>query len=241
MKDKFAIVTGASTGIGRVIALAFAKEGANVALVGKNEEKLLETSNLIEKIGGKSKVFICDLANISSLNTLVASIKRETNRIDILVNVAGIWHGKDEVYAGKDFESFPESVILDTYSVGLTAPTLLSHALIPLMSDGSTVINLSGTFESGGKGWLPYYVSKRAIEDLSIGLSQELADKGIRVNCVSPSDTATEEYKRFFPEDAKDAQTPEEVAKLFVELVNKGETGKVFVIKKGKVEEGFHK
>lgn len=241
LDNKYAVVTGASTGIGRAIALAFAKEGAYVALVGKNEEKLLETSNLIEEIGGKSKVFVCDLANNSSLASLISSIKNEASKIDILVNVAGIWHGKGEVYAGKDFESFDERIILDTYSVGLTTPTLLAHAFIPLMSSGSTVINLSGTFENGGKGWLPYYVSKRAIEDLTIGLSQELAEKGIRVNCVSPSDTATEEYKRFFREDAKDAQTPEVVAKLFVELVNKDETGKVFVIKKGKVEEGFHK
>ncbi len=241
MKDKFAVVTGASTGIGRAIALALAKEGAYVSLVGKNEEKLLETNNLIKEIGGKSKVFICDLANDSSLEALIASIKNETKRVDVLANVAGIWHGKDEVYAGKDFESFDEKVVLDTYSVGLIAPTLLAHAFIPLMPSGSTIINLSGTFENGGKGWLPYYVSKRAIEDLTICLSQELADKGVRVNCVSPSDTATEEYERFFPDDAKDAQTPEEVAKLFVELVNNDETGKVFVIKKGRVEEGFHK
>jgi NAD(P)-dependent dehydrogenase (short-subunit alcohol dehydrogenase family) len=241
MKDKFAVVTGASTGIGRAIALAFAKEGANVALVGKNEEKLLETSNLIEKAGGKSKIFECDLANVISLNILIASIKEKTKMIDILVNVAGIWHGKDEVYAGKNFDSFTESVVTDTYAVGLIAPTLLSHAFIPLMPKGSSIINLSGTFENGGKGWLPYYVSKRAIEDLTIGLSQELADKGIRVNCVSPSDTATEEYKKFFPEDAKDAQLPEKVANLFVELANNDETGKVFVIKKGKVEEGFHR
>ena len=241
MKDKFAVITGASTGIGRAVSMAFAKEGAYVALVGKNEEKLLETRNLIEKVGGKSKVFVCDLANTGSLNTLIATIKEETNSIDFLVNVAGIWHGKDEVYAGKDFDSFTESVVTDTYAVGLIAPTLLSHAFIPLMPKGSSIINLSGTFENGGKGWLPYYVSKRAIEDLTIGLSQELADKGIRVNCVSPSDTATEEYKRFFPEDAKDAQTPEEVANLFVGLVNKDETGKVYVIKKGVVEDGFHK
>lgn len=85
----------------------------------------------------------------------------------------------------------------------LTAPTLLSHALIPLIPTGSSIINLSGTFENGGKGWLPYYVSKRAIEDLTIGLADELKDKGINVNYVSPSDTATDEYKRFFPEDAE--------------------------------------
>jgi short-subunit dehydrogenase len=75
MKDKFAVVTGASTGIGRAIALVFAKDGADVALVGKNEVKLLETNNLIKELGGKSKVFISDLANNGSLGALISSIK----------------------------------------------------------------------------------------------------------------------------------------------------------------------
>lgn len=241
MKDKFAVVTGASTGIGRAAAIELAKSGYYVVLAGRAQDKLLVTKSLITKDGGQSEVILGDFSNLDSLRGLITTIKERTSKVDVLVNIAGIWHGKDEVYAGKDFESFDEKVILDTYTVGLTTPTLLAHAFISLMPSGSSIINLSGTFENGGKGWLPYYVSKRAIEDLTIGLSEELKDKGINVNCVSPSDTATEEYKRFFPEDAKDAQTPEDVAKLFVELVKKDVTGKVFVIKQGIIEEGFHK
>lgn len=241
MGNKFAVVTGASTGIGRAVAIEFAQDGYFVFLIGRVNEKLLVTNKLIEEMGEKSQIILTDLSNQDSLRAAIKIVKGQAKQIDVLANVAGIWHGKDEVYAGKNFKSYDEKVILDTYSVGLTAPTLLAHAFTPLMPSGSSVINLSGTFESGAKGWLPYYVSKRAIEDLTIGLSEELKDKGIMVNCVSPSDTATEEYKRFFPEDAKDAQTPEEVAKLFVELVKKDATGKVFVIKHGKVEEGFHK
>lgn len=241
MKDKFAVVTGASTGIGRAVAIELVKAGFYVALVGRANDKLLVTKSLIVKEGGQAEVILGDFSNLDSLRGLITTIKEKTSKIDVLVNIAGIWHGKDEVYAGKDFEGFQEKVILDTYSVGLIAPTLLAHAFIPLMPKGSSIINLSGTFENGGKGWLPYYVSKRAIEDLTVGLSQELKDKGIKVNCISPSNTATEEYKRFFPEDAMDAQTPEQVAKLFFELIQKNVTGKVFVIKKGKVEEDFHK
>lgn len=241
MKDKFAVVTGASTGIGRAVAIALAKDGYCVVLAGRANDKLLVTKSLITKDGGQSEVILGDFSNLDSLRGLITTIKERTSKVDVLVNIAGIWHGDSEVYADKDFETFDEKVILDTYSVGLTTPTLLAHAFIPLMTSGSSIINLSGTFENGGKGWLPYYVSKRAIEDLTIGLSEELKDKGIKVNCVSPSDTATEEYKRFFPEDAKDAQTPEDVAKLFVEILNKDETGRVYVIKKGQVMEGFHK
>ena len=92
--------------------------------------------------------------------------------IKVLVNVAGIWHGKDEVYADRNFETFPAKVILDTITVGITAPILLSNAFVPLMTKGSGIVNISGTLESGAKGWLAYYISKRVIEDLTVGLAE---------------------------------------------------------------------
>ncbi|HBG81572.1 TPA: hypothetical protein DDW69_01900 [candidate division CPR2 bacterium] len=235
LKDKYAIVTGASTGIGRAIAVQFAKEGAFVALVARREDRLSETKRMIEENGGKAKVFITDLSNIESVNKMIGEIKSDTIRIDILANIAGIWHGEDEVYADTDFEKFSQNVILDTYDVGITAPTLLAHAFIPLMPKRGKILNLSGTFESGAKGWLPYYVSKKAIEDLTVGLSQELTDKDIQVNCISPSDTATEEYKKYFPQYIKDAIEPEEIAKEAVRFCSSESddiTGTIKVIKK---------
>ena len=110
------------------------------------------------------------------------------------------------------------------------------------MGKGSAIVNISGTFENGAKGWVPYFASKRALEDLTVGLAQELEEKGIRVSCVSPSDTATESYIKYFPEDAKDANSPEDVAKLVADVCEKDETGKFWVIKKGSlVEAGYHK
>lgn len=244
LKNKFAVVTGASTGIGREIAITFAKEGAFVGLVARSKDRLKKTKNLLEKVGGRGEFFVADLSVIKSINKLISKIKTKTSRVDILVNVAGIWHGKDEVYANKKFENFSQKIILDTYSVGLTAPTLLSHALIPLMPKGSKILNISGTFENGAKGWIPYYVSKRAIEDLTIGLAEELKDKDIQVNCISPSDTATEAYKKFFPQYLKEAISPQEIAQYAVYLCSseaKKVTGSVFVIKKGKrVFKSFH-
>jgi NAD(P)-dependent dehydrogenase (short-subunit alcohol dehydrogenase family) len=244
MKNKFAVVTGSSTGIGRAIALEFAKKGAFVALVGRTQDKLLKTKSLITEAGGKAAVFLGDFTKLDSLEALIASIKQSTDKVDILVNVAGIWHGKDEVYADKDFESFSKQVILDTYAVGLTAPTLLAHAFISLMPKGGKILNISGTFESGAKGWLPYYVSKKAIEDLTVGLAEELKNKDIQVNAISPSDTATEAYKKYFPQYIKGAIEPSEIGKYAVYLCSaeaNGITGKVFVMKKGKKPyEGYH-
>lgn len=241
--QKFAVVTGASTGIGRAISIELAKRGIFIALCGRNKDRLHETRDVITKNNGSSEVFIGDFTKLDSLNALIALIKQKTDHVDILVNVAGIWHGENEVYAGKDFESFPPQVILDTYSVGLTTPTLLSHAMIPLMQKGAKILNISGTFENGAKGWLPYFVSKRAIEDLTIGLSEELKERRIEVNAISPSDTATEAYNKYFPQYMKDAIEPTEIAKHVAYLCSDTTniTGKIFVIKKGKEPyDGYH-
>jgi len=244
MKNKFAVVTGSSTGIGRAIALALAKEGVFIALAGRTQDKLLKTKTLITQNGGQAEVFIGDFTKLDSLEALIASIKQRTDKVDILVNVAGIWHGEDEVYAEKNFESFSREVILDTYAVGLTAPTLLAHAFIPLMPRGGKIINISGTFENGAKGWLPYFVSKKAIEDLTIGLAEELKDKDIQVNAISPSDTATEAYQKCFPQYMDEAIEPDKIGEYAVYLCSekaKEITGKVFVMKKGKEPyEGYH-
>ncbi len=243
-KNKFALVTGASTGIGRAIAIELAKSGVYVGLVARTEDRLKITKKLIEQGGGQVEIFIADLSRVESINNLIFQVKNKTKKISILINVAGIWHGDDEVFADKDFDTFSQKVILDTYHVGMIAPTLLAHALIPLMLRGSRIINISGTFESGAKGWLPYFVSKKAIEDLTIGLAEELKDKGITANAISPSDTATEAYKKYFPQYMAEAIEPEEIAKFAVYLCSPQASdisGKVFVLKKGKQPfEGYH-
>ncbi|KKQ42185.1 MAG: hypothetical protein US60_C0022G0011 [Microgenomates group bacterium GW2011_GWC1_37_8] len=244
IKNKFAIITGASTGIGRAISIALAKEGIQIALVARTKNRLKDTRKLIEETGGIGDIFVADLSNITAINNLISEIKSKFKKVDILVNAAGIWHGKDEVYANRNFEAFPQKIILDTYSVGTIAPTLLAHAFIPLMPKDSRIINISGTFESGAKGWLPYFVSKKAIEDLTIGLAEELKDKEILVNAISPSDTATEAYKKYFPQYIPDAINPEEIAKFAVYLCSDKASdisGKVFVLKKDKkTYEGYH-
>lgn len=240
---KTAVITGASAGIGRAVAVALAKNGFNVYIVARRKDQLEKTKKLIEQSGGSAKLFPADLSSIGSINSLIKEVKRSTDHVDLLANIAGVWHGKEEVYAGKDFETFDQKVILDTYNVGTITPTLLAHAFIPLMIEGGKIINLSGTFENGAKGWLSYYVSKRAIEDLTVALAQELEDKNIQVNCISPSDTATEAYSRFFPQYVNEAIEPEKIADKFVELSNSNNkvTGKVIVMKKDQdPAEKFH-
>ena len=240
---KFAIVTGASTGIGKAIAFELSKHDYFIVLLARSDDKLQEIKKRIAQHGGKSGVVITDLSSIESINATIAHIKEKTDRIDLLANIAGIWHGKDEVYAGKDFETFDQQVILDTYTVGTIAPTLLAHAIIPLLPKGGKIINLSGTFENGAKGWVPYYVSKRAIEDLTIALAEELKNKDIQVNCISPSDTATESYAKYFPQYMDEAIDPALIAQKALELADPADktTEQIIVMKKDqKPFEQFH-
>jgi len=244
LENKTAVITGASTGIGRAIAVAFAKEGAKTILLARSVDKLKETKSLVEALGREAKIMVVDLSKLDSLGEATTELKNEVQYVDILVNVAGVWHGDDEAYAGKGLKEFSQEVVLETYTVGITAPTLLAQACMPLMPMGGKILNISGTFENGAKGWLPYYVSKRAIEDFTVGLSQELAERGIQVNCISPSDVASEAYKKYFPQYVADSITPELVAEQAVYLCSSEAndvTGKVFVLKKDKEPfESFH-
>lgn len=240
--QKFALVTGATTGIGREIAITLSKENILMGLVGRRIEKLEETKQIIYAGGGNAIVFSADLSDISSTNNLISQIKSAVKTVDIIVNVAGIWHGKSEVYAGIDFEKFSQKVILDTYSVGLIAPSLIVHGLLPLIPPKGKIINISGTFENGAKGWLPYYVGKRALEDFTVGLSEDLKEKDIQINAVSPSDTATEEYKKYFPQYLNVCISPDEVASEVLKLTKDDiTTGQVIVLKKSqKPFNSFH-
>ncbi len=240
---KNAVVTGASTGIGRVTAIKMAQAGYHVFLVARSENNLSQTAQLISKEGGSTTVIPTDLSDLDQIDRLIKEINDQVKSIDVIINIAGIWHGKNEVYSGINFEDFDQQIILDTYTVGFTAPSLIIHGLLPKMKAGSKIVNLSGTFENGAKGWLPYFASKRALEDLTIGLAQELKEKDIQVNAVSPADTATEAYKKYFPEYLNEAISPEEIAEQIVKLCDLSDktTGQVFVVKKGqKPSTGFH-
>lgn len=244
LQDKYAVITGASTGIGKAIAIEFAKEGAFVFLTARTTDRLKAVQQIIINNGGKAEVIPADLSNIAVISGFINSIKDVTDRIDVIVNVAGVWHDQGRVYAANRFELFSQDVIVKTYNVGITAPTLIVHGLLPLMPSKSKILNISGKFSHGAKNWLPYYMSKKAIEDLTVGLSEELLDRNIEVNCISPSDTGTESYQRFYPRVEEKTLAPEEVAQFACRLCSSETdniTGKVFVMIAGRQPyEAFH-
>jgi 3-oxoacyl-[acyl-carrier protein] reductase len=240
LSGKTALVTAGSTGIGREIAKALAKQGARVALVARSQKGLIESQKIIHNEGGEAEIFPSDLRDLAQIKKLASGVIALWGNVDILVHAAGVWHNDKVVYAGLPLVDTPEEQIDEVLEVGIRAPMHLTRELLPSMINKKKgkIITISGTFASGGAGWLHYYVSKLALEHFTVGLSQELREHEIQVNCISPSDTATDALKRFFPDDAMTALDPVEIAKLAIFLASSESdhiTGQCIVIKNKKV------
>jgi NAD(P)-dependent dehydrogenase (short-subunit alcohol dehydrogenase family) len=220
--QQVAVVTGASTGIGSAVAYTLASSGYHVALVARNQAKLEQLRETIEGDGGGATAYVVDLRDRAAVADLSSRVEGEFGSVGVVANIAGVWHGEDRAYYGPLLHDTDVGEILDVMEVGIIAPMLLTRALLPSMlgAQGGTVVNLSGTFSDGGSGWMHYFVSKRALEQFTVGLADEMSGLGVRVNCVSPADVATEAYVRFFPEDAATALTPQDVADVVQWLVS---------------------
>ncbi len=213
------LITGASSGIGKSVSDLLRESGWEIVAPSHAE---------------------LDLGDLEAVAAYGDQLKRQPGRYDAFIHLAGIWHDDHAVLAGKSVDAFAGAQIAETMNVGVTSAMILVAALAPGM-DGGTVIGVSGTFESGGAGWLPYYTSKRALEDFLAGLSQDMPS--LKVYGVSPSDTATEAYAKFYPQFICDSQSPESVASLIAQLLVPGHqyaSGDIIVIKQGKPHTAFH-
>lgn len=236
LKDKVVVLTGASTGIGKAIALSFATHGASIALIGRNKDRLNEVKQLIFEIGRPVEVYFTDLLDEEEIINTADKINDHFRNIDILVNAAGVWHDDKKVYYGLRLDQLPLIQINEVLDVNMKAPLVLTSLLLPTMikNKAGKILNISGTFSSGAAKWLHYFISKQAVESMTKGLADELREFNIQVNCISPSDVRTEAYKEFYPEEADLALNPDVVADLALFLAsNKSDniSGQVIVIK----------
>lgn len=218
---RVSVVTGASIGIGRAVAVALAQAGYYVALTARSEDGLARTLDQIKANNGEGAVYPADLGDLNAVAALARAITSDLGTVDVIANVAGVWHDDEKAFQGPLLHETPQEQVLNVLDVGIRAPMVLTALLLPGMVERKNghVINISGTFSDGAKGWLHYYVSKKALENFTVGLAQEYRDYEIQVNCVSPSDVATEPYKRFYPEYAESALAPEEVAEVVMTLL----------------------
>lgn len=214
LRNKTAIITGAGRGIGRATAIAFAKEGINLGLIGRTQANLEEVAEIAATHGVKVAIATADIANHDSVIAAVEHIQTELGAIDILINNAGV--GK----FGKFLELSPEE-FKNMIDVNLMGAYHVIRSVLPSMIEQNSgdIINISSTAgERGGAVTAAYSASKFGLIGLSDSLMQEVRKHNIRVTALTPSTVATD---LAFAENLTDGNPetvmqPEDLAELMV-------------------------
>jgi uncharacterized protein len=220
--DKTVIITGATGGIGEKLAIEFAKEGSKLILLARTEEKLKKLTDSLQ--GDGHKYFAFDFTETDKLSKLISEINMETDRVDILINAAGV--GVYKALEEVELKEWEESM-----AINVTAPYFITKKLLPLLKkpEQSAVINIGS-----GMGKIPtacrsvYCATKFALRGLTMSLADEFRGKDIHFVHMALGSTLTD----FGPMDIKDKQeenlkgkayfTPEWVANKFIEIIKEG-------------------
>src|SRR5690242_18619810 len=198
LQDKKAIITGADSGIGRAVALAFAREGADILVAYLNEDDdARETQRLVEEAGRKAVLVAGDLGQPAHCRTVIDEAVKNLGGIDILVNNAA------HQASFKSIEEISDEEWELTFRVNIHAMFYLTKAAVPHMKNGSAIINTASiNADMPNPTLLAYATTKGAIQNFTMGLAQLLADKGIRANAVAPGPIWTPLIPSTMSEDA---------------------------------------
>jgi len=182
LKDCVALITGADSGIGRAVAIAFAREGADVVIAYLNEhDDAKETARWVEKAGRRALLIAGDISEDAHCQRLVKETAAQLGRFDILVNNAAFQATHEEL------EDLTAEEINHTFKTNIEAMFLLSKYALAHMKPGASIINTSSiNAKSPNAELLAYATTKGAIANFTVGLAQLVAKKGIRANAVAP-------------------------------------------------------
>jgi NAD(P)-dependent dehydrogenase (short-subunit alcohol dehydrogenase family) len=195
LNGRRALVTGASRGIGKAIALALAREGADVLLLGRSESDLTEVAVMVSGFGRGAEVVICDLLHPPDLSELVGRL----GRIDILVNNAGM-------NIPEPFVTVTESHYDQIFELNMRALFFLTQSVVNTMIGEKVkgvIVNITSQMgHVGAANRTVYCAAKHAVEGFTRALAIEVALHGIRVNSVAPTFVETEFTKRMFADES---------------------------------------
>jgi NAD(P)-dependent dehydrogenase (short-subunit alcohol dehydrogenase family) len=226
LHGKRAIITGGDSGIGRAVAIAYGREGADVLISYLNEhEDAKDTAEFVEKAGGKAVLIAGDIQDAKHCRAIAQRAVAEFGGIDILVNNAA------HQATFENLEDIPDEEWELTFRVNIHAMFYLTKAAVPHMKDGGVIINTASiNSDDPNPALLAYATTKGAIHNFTAGLAQLLAGRGIRANTVAPGPIWTPLIPSTMPEDQvakfgantplKRAAQPAELATAYVMLAD---------------------
>lgn len=247
LDGKIVLITGGDSGIGRAIAVLFAKEGADIAISYWNEDDdATKTASIVEKYGRKCLTISGDIADTKVPVAIVQKTIETYGRIDVLINNAALH------WEAKSLEEITDEQLLRTYEVNLFSQFRVTREALPHLKEGSAIIcTTSVTAYRGSKELIDYASTKSAIVGFIRSLAQNLVDKKIRVNGVAPGpiwtplivSTKTPEEVATFGSDVpmKRVGQPAEVAPAYLYLASDDSsyvTGQVLHVNGGEIVNG---
>ena len=229
LTGKVALVTGGSRGIGKAIALAYARGGAKVFISARRKEGLAATVEEIRRAGGEANWYAADLTKARDVKRLVREVIHSYGVIHILVNNASLLGPRETI------ARYPLSAWEEVVRVNLTGLFMVTKEVLGIMipREEGTIINVSSGVGRVGKArWGAYAASKFGVEGFTQVLAEEVKARSIRVNAVNPGGTRTEMRAEAYPdEDPMTLPHPDEITGVFVHLAteeSEGVTGKSF-------------
>jgi len=249
LKGKVALITGGDSGIGRAVAILFAREGADIAFTFLKEEKVdaEETRAAVEAEGRKAFALSGDVRDPRFCRRAVEDTVSKLGHLDILVNNAAFQQHQDTL------EDLSEEQWDRTFKTNIYAYFYLTKAALPHLNEGSAIVNTGSiTGLEGSKQLLDYSATKGAIHAFTKSLAQNLVERGIRVNCVAPgpvwtplnpADKEAEDVAKFGADTPmKRPAQPEEIAPAFVYFASEVDssyvTGEVLTLLGGETSAG---
>jgi len=216
LRGKVTVITGASRGLGRALALAFAREGARVVINSRSEASIRPVAEEAENMGAEVLALAADVSKEADVERLVGAAAERFGHVDVLVNNAGVLGPRVAI------EMYPEDEWRRVIDANLTGLFLVTKAAIPHMPEGASIVNVvSGVSVEGRAGWGAYSVSKFGVEGLTRILAAELEERGIRANAVDPGGMRTEMRAAAYPEeDPVTRIIPEENTDVFLYLAS---------------------
>jgi NAD(P)-dependent dehydrogenase (short-subunit alcohol dehydrogenase family) len=216
LSGKVALITGGSRGIGRAIAQAYARAGAQVFICARSETSLTAALNEIRDMGGEIDGLAGDLGNPEDVQRIASAVIQRFGTVHVLVNNASMLGPRETI------ANYPPAAWEEVLRINLTGVFLMTRAVLPVMlaQKAGSIINVtSGVGRRGRARWGAYAVSKAGLEAFTQVLADEVGESGIRVNAVNPAATRTQMRAQAYPsEDPLTLPTPEEIVPIFMYL-----------------------